>query len=300
MQVMPFDFPNILDNLNDGLYLVDHNRRITYWNKAAERITGFKREEVIGHFCSDNLLIHVDSDGCDLCTGVCPLAATIGDQLVREVDIFLHHKNGHRLPVSVRVLPLKNASGEVIGACEVFSDARSQNELNYKLAELEKLAYLDPLTGLVNRRYLASQLSGQFALWKRNRTPFGLVFFDIDHFKDFNDAHGHHIGDQALQTVAKTLSASVRPFDIISRWGGEEFVGIFPNATSPFLNEIANRLCMLVRKSWIDTDQGPTRVTISIGGTSPVENDTQETLLQRADTLMYQSKETGRDRVTIG
>lgn len=299
MSKMRIDFPAILENLNDGLYLVDRDRRITFWNKAAERITGFKREEVVGRCCADKILIHVDAAGCDLCTGGCPLAATIEDETARETAIFLHHKEGHRIPVSVRVTPLKDTEGKIIGGCEVFSDNRSQADLHLKLAELEKLALLDPLTGLVNRRYLLSELAAQFAMWERSRISFGILFFDIDHFKDFNDGHGHHVGDAVLQTVAKTLAGSVRSFDTIGRWGGEEFIGIFPNTTEELLSEIADRLCMLVRKSRIETEKGPTSITVSVGGTTPGKTDTPDTLLKRADTMMYRSKRSGRNRVTI-
>ena len=165
---------------------------------------------------------------------------------------------------------------------------------------MEKLALLDPLTELVNRRYLVSELASQFAMWKRSRISFGVLFFDIDHFKHFNDEYGHHIGDRALQTVAKTLTASARPFDTIGRWGGEEFIGIFPNTTAKLLSDIANRFCMLVRKSRVGTEKEPTSLTISIGGTTPDKKDTAEDLLKRADAIMYRSKESGRDRATIG
>jgi len=221
MTEMRHDFARMLDSLHDGLYFVDRGRRITYWNKAAERITGFKREEVVGRHCADNILIHVDGDGHGLCKGMCPLAATIKDGTPHEAELFLHHKEGHRVPVWVRVTTLEDDEGNIVGGIELFSDRSPQEALRSKITELEKLALLDPLTRLPNRRQLISELAAQFAMLGRSRIPFGVLFFDIDHFKRFNDEHGHHIGDLALQTVAKTLSACVRPFDTIGRWGGK-------------------------------------------------------------------------------
>ena len=300
MAITHIDFSSILDNLEEGLYLVDRARRITYWNKAAERITGFRKEEVIGRRCSDNILIHVDCNGRELCLDGCPLAATIEDELIREANVFLHHKLGHRILVAVRATPLMDKDGQLIGASELFWDNRSQSDLQKQFAELESLAFVDALTGLVNRRYLNSELIGQLALWQRSGIPFGVLFFDIDHFKNFNDQYGHLVGDQALQTVARTLVSCVRPFDTIGRWGGEEFIGIFPNTEEKLLLDMATRFCMLVRKSQIVTAQGSPSLTISVGGTTPGDKDTLESLLQRADTMMYHSKQAGRDRVTIG
>ena len=93
-------YERIVENLHDGLYFVDQDRIITYWNKAAEQISGFAAEEVLGKSCSDNILTHVDSEGNRLCTEMCPLAATIADGTYRETEIYMHHKSGHRIPVS--------------------------------------------------------------------------------------------------------------------------------------------------------------------------------------------------------
>jgi diguanylate cyclase (GGDEF)-like protein/PAS domain S-box-containing protein len=296
---MRHDFAKIVENMHDGLYFVDRMRRITYWNKAAERITGFQAAEVMGHCCAENILIHVDSEGHELCKGICPLAATIEDGSPREAYIFLHHKQGHRIPVSVCVTALEDEQGKIIGGIELFSDTSSQEALHLKVAQLEKLALIDPLTQLPNRRYLNSELDSQFAKLSRSGVPFGVLFVDIDYFKRFNDEHGHAIGDLALQTVAQTLTASVRPFDTIGRWGGEEFVGVFPNSDVHHLKQIADRLCVLVRHSRVETEKGPIKVTISIGGSIVTEADTTDSLLKRADTLMYVSKQSGRDRATI-
>jgi len=96
-------YESIIENLYEGLYFVDRNRVIKYWNKAAEQISGYTANEVVGKSCSDNILNHVDSKGNNLCTGMCPLAATITDGKPREDEVYMHHKNGHRIPFSVRV-----------------------------------------------------------------------------------------------------------------------------------------------------------------------------------------------------
>ena len=104
----------ILESLHDGLYFVDRNRVITYWNKAAERISGFTADEVVGKSCADNILSHVDSDGNNLCERMCPLAAALADGQSREAEVYMHHKDGHRIPVSVRISIISDKDGNVI------------------------------------------------------------------------------------------------------------------------------------------------------------------------------------------
>jgi diguanylate cyclase (GGDEF)-like protein len=126
------------------------------------------------------------------------------------------------------------------------------------------------------------------------------MFLDIDHFKRCNDTHGHQAGDAVLATVARTLFASVRPFDTVGRWGGEEFLGVFPRISRETLHEIADRLHNLVAATRAEFEGTVISVTVSIGATLANEGDDIETLIARADALMYRSKEQGRNRVTLG
>jgi diguanylate cyclase (GGDEF)-like protein/PAS domain S-box-containing protein len=294
------NFETIVENIYDGLYLVDTSRRITYWNGAAERITGFTKDEVIGKYCADNILIHVDEGGCELCKYQCPLAATLKDGVARVADIFLRHKSGHRVSIAARVAPLKDAGGNTIGAIELFSESNSQLVLKQKILELERLSLLDPLTELPNRRHLNMELIAQSALCQRaERYSFGTLFIDIDHFKSINDREGHDIGDKTLQVIAKTISCSIRPFDSIGRWGGEEFLGIFPNTSRQELNVIAQRLLSLVRASSVETLHGPIKVTMSIGGAVSQGSVDIDALMKKVDALMYKSKEAGRNQAIV-
>jgi len=110
----------ILQCLYEGVYFVDERRTITFWNLAAETITGFKAEEIVGSRCMDNLLNHVDEKGNRLCLGGCPLSHALEDGKVREETLYLHHKDGHRVAVETRVVPLKDSEGRVMGAAEIF------------------------------------------------------------------------------------------------------------------------------------------------------------------------------------
>ena len=293
-------YERIVENLHDGLYFVDRDRVITYWNKAAEQISGYTANEVVGKSCSDNILTHVDSDGNNLCAGMCPLAATIADGKPREAELYMHHKDGHRIPVSVRVSALTDRDGNIIGGIELFTDISNQAANDLRVKELEKLALLDNLTQLANRNYIEREIQSRFEEKKRFNVPFGILFIDIDHFKKYNDIYGHPAGDEVLNFVANTFVANTRPFDIYGRWGGEEFIGIIRNINGKDLELLGNRLRSLTENSYIIHENEKLYVTISIGATLANENDTIHTLIKRADNLMYKSKAAGRNCLTIG
>ena len=293
-------YERILENLHDGLYFVDRDRTITYWNNAAEQISGFTAVEVVGTSCSNNILTHVDSDGNKLCTGMCPLAATISDGKPHEAEIYMHHKDGHRIPVSVRVSTLTDRDGTIIGGIALFTDISNQATNELRVKELEKLALLDNLTQLANRNYIEREIQSRFEEKKRFHMSFGILFIDIDHFKKFNDTYGHNVGDDVLKFVANTFVANARSFDIYGRWGGEEFIGIIRNINGKELERLGNRLRSMIENSYIIYENKKLYVTVSIGATLVNENDTIDTLIKRADELLYKSKAAGRNCLTIG
>jgi len=293
-------YKSILDNLYDGLYFVDRKRVITYWNSAAERISGFRADEVVGKSCADNILTHIDGDGNNLCRSMCPMAHTIHDGKLREAEVYMHHKDGHVIPVSVRISPLQDRDGTIIGGIELFTDISSRAVNELKIRELEKLALLDNLTQLANRSHIEKELLDRFEEKKRYNMLFGILFMDIDHFKRFNDTYGHDVGDDVLKFVARTLVSNARPFDLYGRWGGEEFIGIIRNIQRNDLILVGNRIRSMIENSYIVHNNEKLNVTVSIGAAIVHDDDTMDSVIKRADTLMYMSKKAGRNRVTAG
>jgi len=191
-------------------------------------------------------------------------------------------------------------TGEVIGAVEVFTDISNRSSYELKLKELEQMARLDRLTQLANRNHMETELQIRFEEKKRYHVSFGVLFMDIDNFKSFNDTYGHAVGDEVLRYVARTLVRNSRPFDLYGRWGGEEFLGIVRNITGRDLERLGNRLRLLVESSSLAHGEEKLNVTISVGATLFKEGDTVGTLIERADRLLYQSKNAGRNRLTTG
>ncbi|MBW1807457.1 MAG: sensor domain-containing diguanylate cyclase [Deltaproteobacteria bacterium] len=261
-------------------------------------LTGYAREEVVGSRCSDNILVHVDHQGNSLCASGCPLAATMSDGKNRETQVFMSHKDGHRVLVSVRTTPLHDSEGRIIGAVEIFRDLSHQEAMYKKMKQLENLALLDPLTRLANRRHIETSLQSRLEELTRYGWPFGVLFIDIDHFKEINDSNGHNVGDKVLKLVSLTLLNSLRPFDFLGRWGGEEFVAIVVNVDKRKLTYIADRARSLIEQSTLKLGDLSIPVTVSIGATLAKAGDTTESLLNRADALMYRAKAHGRNQVT--
>lgn len=292
-------YRNILENIYDGVYFVDTDRKITFWNKGAERITGYTASEVVGKYCHDNILNHINNEGVKLCTNGCPLEKTIIDGEMRDTNVFLHHKNGHRVPVAVKAIAITEGDS-TIGAVEVFKDISEENGIARKMQELETLALRDQLTGLPNRRYIDSFMKSKVNEYLGLGIDFGVCFIDIDKFKNFNDRYGHDIGDEVLKMVSKTYEKVIRSNDMIGRWGGEEFIGVFTGVNEKSLENICEKLRFLVENSTIGHDREKLKVTISIGATLFSEGDSLDEVVKRADQLLYKSKNEGRNRVSLG
>lgn len=289
----------LLDGLFDGVYFVDQKRRICYWNEGARELTGFTQADILHKQCFEGLLAHVDETGASLCFNQCPLTATLGDGMRHEAEVYLRHKEGHRVPVWVRVAPIRNRDGKIVGAVEVFSDISAKKNLERRAGELEQMASLDPLTGLCNRRYMTLKLGQAIEEVEQFAKNIGLLMIDLDHFKLINDEFGHAAGDVVLKMASETILRNVRGTDTLGRWGGEEFLAMVSDVTHRELEMVAEKCRALVAQSSVQFGERRVSVTASMGGAMILPGDTVDGAVKRADELMYRSKTLGRNRVTV-
>lgn len=292
-------YRELLDCLADGVHFVDRKRRITFWNKGAERLSGYTAQEVLGKSCADNVLRHVDASGRELCVEGCPLAAVMEDGRMREAQVFMHHKMGHRVQVTVRATPMRRKVGEIVGAVEVFNMVPQEINVLKEIEQLRKEVFTDPLTAVGNRRYAQIRLQECAEDQRAYGVPYAILFVDIDHFKTINDTWGHGVGDRVLCMVASVLADAVRGLDTVCRWGGEGFVVICRNLGVEGLQALAERLRMLVETSWLDHQQKRIFVTASFGGAVSYPGEAPEEVVERADRQLYRSKALGRNRVSV-
>ncbi|MFO0580979.1 MAG: diguanylate cyclase [Anaeromyxobacter sp.] len=219
---------------------------------------------------------------------------------------------------SLRVLPLKSAQ-EVVGTLVLGSRRPEAYDGDLKLQldvvamqaatsldrarlfeKTERLATTDGLTGLQNHRTFQARLDDVLAQAERYGKRAALLLCDIDHFKSVNDTYGHPVGDVVLRGVAQVLAKEARTVDVVARYGGEEFAIIMPETDAAGAAVIAERIRERVAARTFETEQGPLKVTLSLGVAGyPGDADRRATLLERADACLYQAKRGGRNRVVV-
>ena len=294
---------SLIEEMFEGVYFVDKTRKITAWNKGAEKITGYLAEEVVGKHCYNNILNHVDENGVALCFNGCPLHKTMEDGQKREARVFLQHKAGHRVPIYVKTVPIydENNTDIITGSLEIFTEVKSEDQYRSLLEKYQKESSQDHLTQVPNRRYMHAIVESKIREFKAVGVVFGIAFIDIDNFKHINDTYGHDVGDEALKLLVRTISASLRAHDHIGRWGGEEFIVVFSDVLAEGLVKASEKLRVLIEASVLHISEiKRLSYTISVGATLVDAMDDVETIIDRADNLMYQSKVAGKNRVTIG
>lgn len=290
---------SIVDNLADGVYYVEPDRTIRYWNRGAEQLAGYRASEIVGRRCYDNILAHVDAQGNSLCHSTCPLAASMLDGESRDVTLWLRHREGYRKPVRVRTAAVRDETGTIVGGVETFSDASAVVRAAEDADRARQEALTDELTALPNRRMFDAAVRIRLENMARYGWHFGLLVVDIDNFKAVNDRFGHVVGDAVLAGVAKTIQGAVRAGDLVARWGGEEFAVLVEASEVADLAETAERVRALVAQSEVRHETLVLKVQVSAGGSLASRDDTPESLFERADGALYSAKRDGRDRIAI-
>ncbi len=186
---------------------------------------------------------------------------------------------------------------------EVIAIQAAQAVLRAQMFEqMERMATTDGLTGLLNHRTFQSRFDDALAGAKRYSRKLSFVLTDVDHFKSVNDTYGHPIGDQVLKGVARILREQARDTDVVARYGGEEFAIIMPETDAKGAHVIAERIRERLQKEVFQTEQGPLKVTISLGvATFPDNGMEKGALIDLADQCLYFAKRHGRNQsVTVG
>jgi diguanylate cyclase (GGDEF)-like protein/PAS domain S-box-containing protein len=289
-------YKGVLDHVADGVFFVDINRKILYWNKAAELITGYPAEEVVGKQCPESGLDDIDDTGTKLCDTLCPvLEATKTGQKV-ESKVWAKNKGGQRIHLTVRALPLLDTESKNLGAIAVFTDLTISDKLEATLNLIAELTIQDMLTNVYNRRYLSEVLLKQIALKKRGQISFGLIMLDIDRFKRINESYGEQVGNEILCQIATLLNVSVRLPDLVARWGGEEFLILAYTDSMLGCKQLAERLRQVVELHKFPIED---KITASFGCTFVKGDDTFEKLVDRTEKALLRAKEMGRNRVAM-
>ena len=278
----------VLDNVDSGIALLDSDRRIVFTNRAFEAVSripgnsaiGLDRQQLLSR-CADlfedfestrRLLTPVDESSRETMRG----------------DVEILHPFRRIVRWTSKVVPLPDGDGRL----DIYRDVTREVDLT---SALKEQAERDPLTGLLNRRGGGHSVTRELARAKRDGRPITLMLADIDHFKVVNDSFGHEVGDLVLRSVAQTMTATLRPYDIVVRWGGEEILVVAPGVDHKSARAIAERMRASIDASRVEGLPG---VTVSVGLASVGAADTDiADALSRADAKLYEAKQAGRNCV---
>ena len=241
----------VLEGLPIGVYLVDRDRRIVLWNSGAERLTGYLRQEVIGRLCRDDLLMHCDEKQACLCGVACPLRQTMGDGEARAADVFLLHKNGQRVPVSIRAVAVRDDSGAIVGAVECFDRRLILPTADPVLHKLSRAAVVDELTGLPDYASTLACVGAYLEGYAASPVPFGVLSIAVDTLDVLRQASGRYSVDAVLSATGRTLAAVLGPNDLIGRWTEDRFLAVVTGCTAPTLLQAATKMKRLVNLAGI-------------------------------------------------
>jgi len=281
LRLVPVAHHLVIHHIQAGIVVLDPAGRIVDLNPFAQQLFGLPQAEVVG------------ARPADVLKGLTWNAAgeVFGDELTLT-------RGGTTLHFSVQRSSIGGVPGRDRGQAVVLFDVTERREAE---RQLERLAQVDALTGVFNRRHFLERAEQEVAQARRERLPLSVLMLDIDRFKGINDAHGHAAGDAVLREVAQTCQAGLRQTDLFARYGGEEFVALLPGADVTEAAAVAEHLRRAVEALQMEFAGQTIPVTLSIGvaGFEAVAHRTLDTCMQSADGALYASKTGGRNRSTV-
>ncbi len=277
--------------LFDAVVVTDLRGIVTDWNKGAETLYGYSKDEILGQPVS---VLHAPEKST-------PTTSEIISTVKRNGKWFgemrMLHKDGHIGWVESMCVPIYDDNDQIIGTLGVSRDI---TERMNKTQRLSYLAHYDQLTNIPNRYLLIDRISHLIAQSKRNNSAFSLFYIDLDEFKNINDAKGHTFGDKVLMETALRLKQTIRNSDTVARIGGDEFVLLLENTSEK--DDISVMAETIIKKISmpLSIDGEALKVGCSIGvATYPAINASIDALLAAADTAMYKAKNNGHGTYEI-
>jgi diguanylate cyclase (GGDEF)-like protein/PAS domain S-box-containing protein len=301
----------LLQHLVVPTFVIDADRRVMVWNRACERLTGVTALEVLGTrnhwqaFYEDNRYCLADLVALgrqDLIGQLySEFVVTQDDRLGSSAENWcMMPRLGNHLYLAIDAGPIHDDDGNLIAVVETLRDMTEQKRAELAL---KTLAAKDALTGLANRRSFDQAIEMEWARAERSGRPLALLFADVDHFKLFNDNHGHQRGDECLRDIAAVIGrTAIRPTDLATRYGGEEFAIIMPDTDMAAACTVAERLrhAVVEMRIALNEPMDDACVTLSVGVATYVPGQEvvgPDWLIGQADQALYAAKHLGRNRV---
>jgi diguanylate cyclase (GGDEF)-like protein/PAS domain S-box-containing protein len=297
LEISERKYRTIFEDSKDMIFIAGLDGKIEDVSPACEELLGYRKSELMLMTLFDVIVDPEDSDR---------FQKTIIDQgSVMNFESELRRKDGDVISTLVSATPrldkYRKVNG-VQGSVRDITDRKRAEAERMRALELEQIAITDPLTKVYNRRYFFEAADKEIERSIRSGSPISVILFDVDHFKNVNDDHGHLAGDQVLINIANVCQQNIRSMDLFARYGGEEFIILMPDTDSISALDSAERLRQIVKDMPVTIgDDMDISVTISMGIAcrNNISQMDINDLLDRADQALYESKEAGRNRVTL-
>ncbi len=274
----PTLYRSVLENLPTGIYVLDREQRVRFWNRGAEAITGFKAHEVTGKIVGESFP-HFDPKGRVLAGEYSPVTTTLRDGRASKDHVFALHKEGHRLRVQVRTMPLLDDDGLIMGVAIEFDEHPSNSGPDFS----EALMYgcLDPLTGVPSRRLTGAVVAESLAALNTTQGQLALLHIRITGIQELLDRCGADSTAAFLRTAAQTIRHSLSPNDFFGRWSENEFMAVLHSANTVKLADMAERIVEQVSASEISWWGDRFRLCAVVARMIAAPGDKLETLLSQ-------------------
>jgi diguanylate cyclase (GGDEF)-like protein/PAS domain S-box-containing protein len=295
----PDVFRAVLKSLKMGVCVVDPECKIAFWNDRAEEITGYLRQDVLGRTCREDLLIPYDESNLGPSEQVSPFLTAMRDGNAHEVRVFLHHKAGYPVPVTVWVVPLRNSQGEVMGAAGSFVEKPCVPMWHCPESGLAPGAGLDAVTQLPDHRFTELYLGDRLKYATEHAIPFGVLCIGLDQLDSFTSAHGRDAAEAILNVIAHALRNGLDPLDFVGRWSEDQFLALVSNCGDSALVATGEHIKRLVRYSAVTWWGDALSVTVSVGATAMRPDETLESLVERVGEAFQESVSGGGNRVSV-
>ena len=295
----PALFRYVLESLQTGIYLVDREQRIIFWNDGAERITGYLRHDMLGRFCRHNWMAPDAGHTEMLADAMDAVSSVLRDGKPMTAQVALLHKSGHRVPVQLRAVPIRNSDGTIIGAVESFDETFAVSDWDKRRSKLASYGCLDEATGAINQGLTEGYLREKLATFGKYAVPFSVLCVQVDRIEILRAAHGPGAVTAVLRAVAQTLGKSLRPTDLLGWCCDQHFLAILGECGSNDIQKAAARLKKMVSYADVEWWGDDLTVTASFGGTAVQPGDTLESLIQRAEKSALASVEAGGNCVSV-
>lgn len=288
-----------LDSVTAGVYLVDRAGKILFWNSGAERLTGYLRQDIVGHSALKDFLGHLDGENNQMAGEGLPVSIVLRDGKDSFAQVSIRHKSGHRVLARLRASPIRDSNGVLVGAVETFEESIFNTPIDERQSKLRDYGCIDDASGLLNHAVVQAHLRETLTTFAQHPVPFSLLCMGIDKLDEIKARYGAGAVSSVIRAVGQTLENSLRPTDIIGRWMENEFLVVLMECGTHEVGKVGERLRKMASQCEIEWWGDQVHTTVSAGGTSAQEDDTAEGLVWRAEKGLRMSGEQGGNRVVI-